>query len=339
MLYALVALPALVALVSLAVDYGRVQAAKGELQLVADSAARYGIAGLSTSVATAESNAVAAAADNTVDGAAFVLQTSDIEFGTWTEATQTFVVLTGTSRSGANAIRVTARRTRARGNAIQLSFMGMLGIGGTDITATSVASRTGAGSSAAATVPGNRCLWLAGMPSGTSAGNGDSAPNQSPNQITGITLVPGTSISFDVTGSVSNLSYLVGTSPDGDASSIVNNQNTSGQRNGIANVRVPLNCLIGVFLDDNQPNWSATPAALDFSTSGSRNYTSLSPLLKQPFFIGDGVNSNGVDQMIVVPPGATRLYLGGMDAFEWNNNVGSFTVTVTGSNGAIATVR
>ena len=39
-----------------------------------------------------------------------------------------------------------------------------------------------------------------------------------------------------------------------------------------------------------------------------------------------------------VPPGATRLYLGIMDGYEWNNNKGAFTVTVY-KDDAIGVVR
>jgi len=33
-------------------------------------------------------------------------------------------------------------------------------------------------------------------------------------------------------------------------------------------------------------------------------------------------------QTIIVPAGATRLYLGTMDGYSWNNNVGAFEVTL-----------
>ena len=46
------------------------------------------------------------------------------------------------------------------------------------------------------------------------------------------------------------------------------------------------------------------------------------------FFIGDGKTSSGALRRYLVPAKATRLYLGVMDGYEWNNNSGSFTVTV-----------
>src|SRR5688572_19678299 len=54
LMYLTVTLVALVAFVSLAVDLGRVQLVRGELQLAADAAARHAAAGLSAGVTTAE---------------------------------------------------------------------------------------------------------------------------------------------------------------------------------------------------------------------------------------------------------------------------------------------
>jgi hypothetical protein len=68
---------------------------------------------------------------------------------------------------------------------------------------------------------------------------------------------------------------------------------------------------------------------LDFSTSNSRNFTQLSPKLKQVFFIGDGVNDNGQLQDFVVPAGATRFYLGIMDEKGWWwDNTGTLSTTM-----------
>jgi len=86
--------------------------------------------------------------------------------------------------------------------------------------------------------------------------------------------------------------------------------------------------LLGVFLGPEPPNLAPAPVALDFATQAARDYTNLAPVLKQVFFIGDGVNSAGFTQTVEVPPGATRLFLGPMDGFHWYDNVGSFTVTV-----------
>jgi hypothetical protein len=89
-----------------------------------------------------------------------------------------------------------------------------------------------------------------------------------------------------------------------------------------------MDALVGLFLSDEPPDHSKTPPPLDFR--GRRHdFSTFSPKLKQVFFIGDGRATSGPLRRYLVPAKATRLYLGVMDAYEWNNNSGSFTVTVT----------
>jgi hypothetical protein len=85
---------------------------------------------------------------------------------------------------------------------------------------------------------------------------------------------------------------------------------------------------MGLFLDDKQPNTSGAPGKLDFSSSASREFSTLEPKLKQIFFIGDGKNKDGARQQFVVPKGATRLYLATWDFYEWNNNSGQRNIQV-----------
>ena len=94
-----------------------------------------------------------------------------------------------------------------------------------------------------------------------------------------------------------------------------------------------MNSLLGVFLDDSQPDLSPAPSELYFggpagNVSGGIDYLSLVPALKQVFFIGDGLTTGGEKQVVVVPTGATRLFLGTMDGVEWTNNRGSFNVDI-----------
>src|SRR5690349_19069789 len=80
--YCIVALAALIGLVSLGVDFGRVQIAKSEAQAIADAAARAGAVALSANgTVAARAAAIAVAAENTVDGSPMVLSTSDIDVG------------------------------------------------------------------------------------------------------------------------------------------------------------------------------------------------------------------------------------------------------------------
>ena len=80
----------------------------------------------------------------------------------------------------------------------------------------------------------------------------------------------------------------------------------------------PLNLLVGVFLTDALPLPLTAPASLDYNTSSM-----TSPLLHQTFAIGSSLGN------ITVPLGATRLFFGLNDGYEWNNNVGSVDVTIS----------
>jgi len=233
------------------------------------------------------------------------------------------------------------------------------------------------------TVSGYSDLWLAGMPDGSFASGTDYAPYQSPVQVTGINIVGGTSLSFFVSGAVSNTPSCCpeDATPDGGVMHV----HREGAENGISNLAAPLNSLIGIFLDDSQPDKTSTPGSLNFVGPGilstvqnqdyvslgpatmfqnlesigyltlgdelrrallfgnladpnvssmfgksfiSQDYLTFSPELKQAFFIGDGLTSNGERQSIVIPEGATRLFLGTMDGWGWYNNTGSFSVEV-----------
>lgn len=178
----------------------------------------------------------------------------------------------------------------------------------------------------AITVPGTSDLWLAGTVNGTTASYGDVAPNQSPVLVTG--LSSGQTLTFAVSGSVNNIPSPSGLTPDGG--SFYNH--SPGQENGISDVIAPINSLIGVFLGSSN---GVVPGALDFSVIGGLDYTSLSPSLQQVFFIGDGLTSLSQVQEIIVPVGATSLYLGTMDGYGWYNNYGSFDVTVSGTNNPV----
>jgi hypothetical protein len=80
----------------------------------------------------------------------------------------------------------------------------------------------------------------------------------------------------------------------------------------------PLNLLLGVFLTNAAPVAFSAPASLDYDTSSMS-----SPLLHQAFAIGSGLAN------ITVPAGASRLFLGHNDGYEWTNNMGEMEVTVS----------
>ena len=118
--------------------------------------------------------------------------------------------------------------------------------------------------------------------------------------------------------------------PNGNISQII--PHATGAENGLSDIMAPVNSLVGVFLGPDQPDQSPAPDALDFSTADSRDYASLAPALKQVFYIGDGMTSTGGRHHVTVPDGATRLFLGTMDGFAWNNDAGAFSVQI-GVNG------
>jgi hypothetical protein len=118
--------------------------------------------------------------------------------------------------------------------------------------------------------------------------------------------------------------------PIGDLSQNINH--FAGAENGISDITAPVNSLVGVFLGPDQPDQTPPPDALDFTSADSRDYVSLAPALKQVFYIGDGRTSTGGQHQVAVPDGATRLYLGTMDGFEWKNDSGALSVQV-GVNG------
>jgi hypothetical protein len=176
--------------------------------------------------------------------------------------------------------------------------------------------------------------WLAGMPGGSEIifeGTTDTAPAQSPTLVSGISLAGGAVVFSNATGGVHNGSLCpdVCYGPDGrifHGQSFVKHE--GGAVNGIAGVWAPMNALLGVFLDDTQPDLLTPPAELDFQTVGL-DFLSLAPTLRQVFFVGDGFTSSGTQQQFVIPVGAARLFLGTMDGYGWANNSGEFNVIVS----------
>jgi len=152
-----------------------------------------------------------------------------------------------------------------------------------------------------------------------------------------ISVTAGETLTFSVTGTVSLDNGISHTDADGIGTfeRVPTSSNTGS--GSISGITAPFyGYLTGVFLAAGGPSGTA-PAALNFVTSGT-NFTSLSPLLDQTFFIGDGLTGDGTGtaQDFVVPTGATTLYLGISDAgafngapSEYGDNLGAFTVTET----------
>lgn len=348
LIYATIGLTALVGVCSLAVDWGRVQLVKTELSAAADSSARAGAGALLEGPANAVSRARWAAAQNKADGYQVDVLTSDVQLGVWDTQTKAFVQMFGNDQYRANAVRVTATRHNTRNNAVPMSFASLFGKKTQNVTVEATAMFVppiDVNHKALATAN----PFLAGMPAGSRASvvnphnSPDVAgtindPKQSPMPVN-LRLTEGQKLTFDsIDGTARHDPNLAFFNPDGELTDIGHNNLTRSDsnsygmawsnENGIADMRGPINALVGVFLTDDPPNLTGAPANLDFSTAQSRNFNELKPQLKQIFFIGDGLNSAGQQQEFVVPKGATRLYLATWDFYEWNNNAGDRTVKV-----------
>lgn len=93
---------------------------------------------------------------------------------------------------------------------------------------------------------------------------------------------------------------------------------------GISGYTGPQGPLTGVFLDSTIPV-SGPPPTLDFTPGGlGTDFLSLSPMLGQIFYIGDGITSGGTFQQFTAPAGATRLALGIPDGFGFVNAPGAY---------------
>jgi hypothetical protein len=180
------------------------------------------------------------------------------------------------------------------------------------------------------TVPGVADIWLAGQPNGTILVGGfpsnDVAPANSPVLAsTGLNLTAGSFLTFAVTGTT-DYGGCASPSPDGTGTC---GTFSSGPFFGIASYNGPVNALVGVFVDNNVPGGVA-PAGLNFVSGAAQSAATISPLLQQVFFIGDGRTGTGSGsvQQFVIPAGATRLFLGSSDGGGANyNNAGAFSVT------------
>jgi len=139
LIYAVLALVAIAAVLSLVLDSAHVRTVKTELQSAADSAARAAAQNMQSGTWAAQSAAVAAAAANFADGTSVVVDpTTDIDFGTWSNGS--FTAISGGVQSGTNAVRVRCTRLSARNNGVAVIFGGFMGLSSCDLTAQSTAT-------------------------------------------------------------------------------------------------------------------------------------------------------------------------------------------------------
>ena len=120
---------------------------------------------------------------------------------------------------------------------------------------------------------------------------------------------------------------------DADGIGSASGENVAADQS-ISGIQTPnAGSVVGVF--ESGPPSGTAPATLNFDTIGT-NFSSLSPLIQQLFFIGDGLTGDGTGdvQVFDVPTGAKYLYLGLADACGYNgtpscygDNSGDFVVS------------
>jgi Flp pilus assembly protein TadG len=183
MVYVILTMGVMVGFCSLAVDFGRVQCAKTELRAAADAAAQAAASCLPQGNSVAQSEAIAIAAANKVDGSPLALTTPNVLIGSWNTSTNKF-----TSGGSADdittyqAVQVAANRSAANRNAIPLMFGIIIGMPTCNVTTTVVAALMTQPSSTTQYVSAHGNPWLSGQPAGTTGSEPDTGYNSpSPN--------------------------------------------------------------------------------------------------------------------------------------------------------------
>jgi hypothetical protein len=333
----MLALPALLGICSLAVDFGYVCYDSFQLQQIADACAHDNIVNYAVYGTTAKAQSHTSTTKNKIFTMNGVTPAVTITWGYWDSYNQVFSTTAGTGTT--IAVQVTATCTKANSNPVALMFASIIGQQSLDISASAVA--TDIYSSSTTPVPSTSNPYLAGMPSTTVTSFGDTVSANGATQAS-IPVVPGSWISFSsITGTTSvtypSMPYYgPGGSTGSNGTAIQHGENWDGTmmgvttENGIANAIMPDSAFMGVFLDNNEPDSEPTPSAIvDWTQSANSNQNSYSDLsLKSPFLIGNGLNGSTV-KTFQVPPGATRLFLGVWDGVQYDNNSGSLTGTVT----------
>jgi hypothetical protein len=164
-----------------------------------------------------------------------------------------------------------------------------------------LALAAGAAHAATVVVPGTANPFLAGAPSGASVdvyGAIDTSPAESPIalSVTAGETLQISAVNDPTLGAVGNCATCIPGSPAGGYLSTVGPVSTSGFT-ALATAyptALPIDSLVGLFN-------GASPSVFEIGTGGSFR----------------------------VPTGATTLYLGTVDGYQWNNNVGAYDVTVT----------
>ncbi len=177
-------------------------------------------------------------------------------------------------------------------------------------------------------------LWGAGLQELPIQAGGVETEGVLPVQVDGLEFGAGVPVTVSASGIIVETPGGIGHTADG-----LSVQCTVSAFGNIAGLSTAGTLARGVFLGgvflDMDGDVDQIPAGLTMADSA---FTTLSPQLNQPFFIGDGVSTEGIVQEFFPPPGATRLFLGIVDAADCNgiptkydDNSGELEVTVSGA--------
>jgi len=369
LVYVLVMMTALIGLCSLALDYAHIQVINEQLQRAADAAAQAAVQQLPNGTTATTGAAMTVATENTADDQFINSNQVTVQLLYWTSSTNYVVV---SSAALANAVQVSISDSVPFFFANLLGFQ--THVATRSSTAQEIVQTTTqyvstysnpwlagepTGTQGSQPDPGwdgqganPEHPWeydIAGPP-GEFASSGE--PYASPVQAS-INVTPGATITLsNVIGQGNNdftlsSEYNAAGSDNGYTANYDDSASNGVAEHGMADVTMPINAVNAVFLGSTLPDSNTAPPILDFSTQTERDYTAgtnngeaiangiFAPQLQQVFYVGNGLTSTGQQESVVVPAGATRVFLGTMDGWEWSNNSGGFTVTMTQTSIAI----
>ena len=125
----------------------------------------------------------------------------------------------------------------------------------------------------------------------------------------------------NVSASLGCCGYNAGTGADGAGGCTTDIPSYGGISGLRAQSCLPL---VAVFLSGATPP-ASPPARLDYTAlPDGLDFDVISPALGQTFFVGDGrrITSGGAPQLFSVPPGATDVYFGFIDAYSFSGSMG-----------------
>ena len=363
MVYIVVMMTTLMGLCSLALDFAHIQVVDTQLQRTADAAARAAIQQLASVTTSTNNAAVTVATENTVDDQLIASSQVTVTFFNWISSSNKTVV---SSAALANAVQVTVSDNVPFFFATMLGFHNHVASRSSTaevITQTSTqyvstlsnpwlaGEPTGTQGSqpdpawdGQGVNPEHPWEYDIAGPNGSSNSYGE--PYASPVQAS-ITVTPGATITLsNVVGQGNNdftqsAEYNAQGNDDGYIAIYDDAASKGVAEHGMSDASMPINAVNAVFLGSSVPDSNTAPPALDFSTQAERDYTAgsnngeaelngeFAPQLQQVFYVGNGQTSGAAQESFIVPAGATRVFLGTMDGWEWSNNAGGFTVTIT----------